>query len=118
MLSHPTTRRKRRFKTPTNTNCDYMPAGVLAMDLPGQAETPAVEKDRPAVAARGGAVYGAPDGGRQGHHQDHLAALAADPQHPVAMLLPAPGFLYGALSDDCSAPAGSGWEEGADAPDQ
>jgi hypothetical protein len=44
------------------------------------------QQDRPAFPGAGRPVDGPADRGRQ-RDQDHLGALAADPQHPVAVFL-------------------------------
>ena len=59
------------------------PAGGRGPVHPGAA---AVEQDRPAGAVCGRPVDGPADCWRQ-RDQDHLGALAAHPQHPVAVLL-------------------------------
>jgi hypothetical protein len=50
------------------------------------AAVPATEQ-RPVFSAVDGVINGAGDRRRR-RHEDHLAALAANPKHPVAVLLP------------------------------
>jgi hypothetical protein len=59
------------------------PAGGGVPVHPGAAAT---EQDRPAGTGADGAVDRPPDGGWQ-RDKDDFGALAADPQHPVAVLI-------------------------------
>jgi hypothetical protein len=72
------------------------PAGGGVPVHPGSAH---VEQDRPGGPAVHGALDGPSDSGRQGH-QHHLAALAADPQYAVPVLLAEVGDVRaGGLED-------------------
>jgi hypothetical protein len=65
-------------------------------------------RDRPACAGSGCPVNGPADGGRQ-RDQDHLGALAAGPQDPVAVLFAGIGDVRsGGLADPRAGQAGHG----------